>query len=278
MGKQDDLRSLVSGKGPVAAKKAGSMYSGNPQIDFDELVAADDPRIDDLRAQNERLAAELAEIRAKQDEGAAVVALSSNAIQFTRVGAVVNGLSVDDWGIVMMQLKAIQQAFAWVVGDMLVYATAQRWGEIDAIYQQASEVLEVPAGTLQNWTSVARNIEISRRRENLSLSHHIEVRGLSPEWQTYLLEQAEVRKLSIQQLRQVVTLLNSGSDVAALLDQVQAMKVKPDKWESLRQSQVGVRATVLAGFAKKKDRQKWLTYAQEQAAEWTRLAEQLKGQ
>jgi Holliday junction resolvase-like predicted endonuclease len=160
---------------------------------------------------------------------------------------------------------------------MLVYATAQRWGEIDAIYQQASEVLKVPVGTLQNWASVARNVEISRRRENLSLSHHIEVRGLSPEWQTYLLEQAEVRKLSKIQLRQVVALLNSGTSVDTLLDQVQAMKPKTDKLESLRQSQIGARAAVLAGFAKKKDRNKWLAYAQEQAAEWARLVDQLKG-
>ncbi len=233
--------------------------------------------LEELRAQNARLAQELAEIRAKQDAGALTVALSNNTIQFTRVGAVVNDLSMDDWGIVMSQLRAIKQAFAWVVGDMLVYATAQRWGEIDAIYQQASEVLKVPVGTLQNWASVARNVEISRRRENLSLSHHIEVRGLSPEWQTYLLEQAEVRKLSKIQLRQVVAMLNSGTSVDTLLDQVQAMKPKTDKLESLRQSQIGARAAVLAGFAKKKDRNKWLAYAQEQAAEWARLVDQLRG-
>jgi len=256
-----------------------SAPAGNTADIFRQLRSnAQSKEMDELRAQNERLAAELAEVRAKQDQGAAVVALSSNAIQFTRVGAVVNGLSVDDWGMVMTQLKAIQQAFAWVVGDMLVYATAQRWGEIDGIYQQASVVLEVPIKTLQNWASVARNVQISRRRENLSLSHHVEVQGLTPEWQEYLLEQAEVRKLSVQQLRQVVTLLNSGSDVATLLDQVQAMKAKPDKWESLRQSQVSVRATVLAGFAKKKERHKWMSYAEEQAAEWARLVEQLKGQ
>lgn len=275
---------------PTAKNRGATITSafGVPQ-DSDHLADAQDALMSESAAQAQQRARErllrqaeqmglqLAEVRAKQDEGAAVVALSSNAIQFTRVGAVVNGLSVDDWGIVMMQLKAIQQAFAWVVGDMLVYATAQRWGEIDAIYQQASESLEVPVKTLYEWSGVARNVQISLRHENLSISHHMEVQSLSAEWQKYLLDEAQGRKLSVRQLRQVVTLLNSGSDVAALLDQVQAMKVKPDKWQSLRQSQVGVRATVLAGFAKKKDRQKWLSYAEEQLSEWARLVEQLKG-
>ena len=262
---------------PSPASPNGSSTSSTAEVFRQLRASSTSAEIAELKALNERLATELAQIRAQQEQGASVVSLSNNAIQFTRVGAVVNVLTPDDWSIVMGQLKAIQQAFAWVVGDMLVYATNQRWGEIETIYQHTSEVLGVPAGTLQNWTSLARNVEISRRRENLALSHHIEVRGLSPEWQSYLLEQAEVRKLSVSQLRQVVTLLNTGTDIAALLNQVQVMRAKSSRFDTLRQSQIRVRTSVLAGFAKPKERQHWLSYAEEQALEWARLVEELKG-
>lgn len=232
----------------------------------------------ELQAQIQQLQSELEQARSQQDSGASVVSLSSNKIQFTRVGAVVNGLNASDWLIVMNQLKAIQQAFAWVVGDMLVYATAQKWGEIESIYKEASENLDVSVGTLQNWASVSRNIEISRRRENLSLSHHIEVQGLSPDWQIFLLEQTETRKLSRVQLRQVVTLIDTASDINVILDQVQSMKKKADKVSLLHQSQITMRAAVLSGFAKKKERQRWLDFAEQQANEWSRLLNELKRQ
>jgi hypothetical protein len=276
--KSEQLRQAIKDRSAPA-----SMYTGRVEIDDDDLwgasptTPADSAQLAELQVHNQRLSAELEQVRAQQAQGASIVALNNNAIQFTRVGAMVSSITPDDWRIVMGQLKSIQQAFAWVVGDMLVYATSQKWGEIDAIYQHTSQALDIPVKTLQNWSSVARNVEISRRREILTLSHHIEVQGQNPDWQIYLLEQAEARKLSVAQLRQVVVLLNTGSDIEGILDQVTAMRAKPSRFDSLRQSQQGARAGVLAGYAKPKERQHWLSYAEEQAREWARLLEELKG-
>ena len=49
------------------------------------------------------------------------------------------------------------------------------------MYSQALEATEYEEGTLRNDKFISGKFELSRRRENLSHSHHAEVASLEPE-------------------------------------------------------------------------------------------------
>lgn len=107
----------------------------------------------------------------------------------------------DDWLAFGKKLFQLKQATQWAIGDWINYGEAY-YGEK---YAQALDVTEVSFRTLQNYAWLSKSFPISRRRENLSWSHHAAVKGIKDETeQDALLDIAESQQMGRDELRDVV--------------------------------------------------------------------------
>jgi N6-adenosine-specific RNA methylase IME4 len=88
---------------------------------------------------------------------------------------------------------------SWALGDWLV-EMGTRYGST----YEAAAVVGLDLQTLKNLKTLAAAFERSRRRDDLSLSHHDAVLGLEPDMQDRFLAQAATEKLTRQQLRTLV--------------------------------------------------------------------------
>ena len=84
-------------------------------------------------------------------------------------------------------------------------------------------------GALMNIAYTARQVEISRRRENLPFSHHAEVACLKPEQQEVVLAKAEAEEMSRQEVRAEVARVKRKQAPAGL-----AVRVLPARRNRLR--------------------------------------------
>jgi hypothetical protein len=107
----------------------------------------------------------------------------------------------------------------WWVGDWLQYGAA-RWGEK---YSEAARITGYDVKTLRNIAYVAKRFDLSRRRDNLTWTHHTEVAALAPEQQDEWLDRALALRLSPGdlriELRAVQRAVESSSPDEAPLDQ-----------------------------------------------------------
>jgi hypothetical protein len=85
----------------------------------------------------------------------------------------------------------------WWLGDWIHYGNA-KFGEK---YSRAFKITGYDPQTLMNMVYVASHFEISRRREELSWSHHETVASLKPDEQDRWLSRAIDHKLSVADLR-----------------------------------------------------------------------------
>ena len=97
-------------------------------------------------------------------------------------------------------LLKLERGIQFWVGDW--------WVELDCRYgagkemAAAKKIFGYALHTIQNYASVARKVESSRRRELLCYSHHAEVAKFKPEQQTRWLDATEIEDLSVAELRQ----------------------------------------------------------------------------
>ena len=105
-----------------------------------------------------------------------------------------------DWVQHGRRLGVIGRGAGWWLGDWLNYGNA-KYGER---YARASRITGYDAQTLMNMVYVASRFEASRRRENLSWSHHAEVAALPYEEQERWLTRADVDRLSVRCLREEI--------------------------------------------------------------------------
>lgn len=99
-------------------------------------------------------------------------------------------------------LGAMAHGHQWWIGDLLV-AVEKRFGEEGS---QVEAALGIASQTALNYRWVASRIEASRRRENLTWSHHAEVARLEPGQQDAALEHAETESLGVRELRDYIAL------------------------------------------------------------------------
>lgn len=111
-------------------------------------------------------------------------------------------LTLEGWVSVARGLAAIASGHQWWIGDALVYGE-EHFG--DEAFQHSDEFGLEPH-TLTNYRWVASAVEASRRREELSFSHHAEVARLKPREQTKALGWAVKNRAGVRELRDYVAL------------------------------------------------------------------------
>lgn len=110
------------------------------------------------------------------------------------------GLDLDDWTAAGAMLGRIGRACQWWIGDWLNYGE-RRYGET---YAQGIEATGYEYQTVAQMAWVAGKVELSRRRESLSWSHHVEVAALDPAEQDRWLDRAEAEGWARNELRREI--------------------------------------------------------------------------
>lgn len=117
-------------------------------------------------------------------------------------------VSLDEWREIGAFLATFTDALQWYWGDWIAYGE-RHYGE----YTQYVDDAGVAVKTLQNWVYVAQAVEPSRRREDLSWSHHAKVASLDPDEQTRWLQQAADNGLSANALGEAIAGSKADYDV-----------------------------------------------------------------
>lgn len=124
--------------------------------------------------------------------------LATRGVEATKVGLTIRpDLSLSDWKALGQQLKLVQGAIQWWIGDWLNFGE-RTYGDK---YTEALTVTDYDEKSLRNIKYVAGAVEMSLRRDNLSWSHHKEVAALPREEQKQLLDWAESSEASTKTLR-----------------------------------------------------------------------------
>ena len=106
-------------------------------------------------------------------------------------------LDLAEWVEHGRRLGGAGRSCGWWIGDWLRYGN-ERFGER---YTRASNATGLDVQTLMNMVYVASHVDVSRRRETLSWSHHAELAALSVEQQEHWLMLAETHKWSVRDMR-----------------------------------------------------------------------------
>lgn len=109
-------------------------------------------------------------------------------------------LSLSDWESLGRRLLVLTESVTWWVADWLVYGEETYKDR----YQEAIKRTSLSYQTLRNYTWVARQFNINRRRAALSFGHHAEVASLDQAEQDFWLRKAEEFGWSRNRLRQEV--------------------------------------------------------------------------
>lgn len=118
-------------------------------------------------------------------------------------------MTFEQWEAIGMELANRAKKLNWWIGDWWA-AGHHRYGERARLAARGLFGREFK--TLANIASVCRAFEPSRRREQLSWSHHAEAAALSPNAADMLLDMAERDKLSKAQVRNAVaTIRGTGT-------------------------------------------------------------------
>lgn len=116
--------------------------------------------------------------------------------------ALADALALDEWLALCRSLGAMARGHQWWIGDALVYGE-QAYGEE---FAQGEAELGLEPRTAANYRWVASRVERSRRREDLSWSHHAEVARLGPDAQRDALSKAVAEGWGVRELRDYVAL------------------------------------------------------------------------
>ena len=108
----------------------------------------------------------------------------------TKTGIIFDeGITGDQWLQVLKQLETLDGVTQWGVGDALLFQESKpaSWGEM---YKQVVDDFGVRYGSARNAKHVAKEFDLSRRRDNLPFSWHQEVCPLGHDDQEELLDWA----------------------------------------------------------------------------------------
>jgi len=120
------------------------------------------------------------------------------------------GMSFEDWQAAGAELQRYERAVMWWIGDWLRFGE-RKWGEQ---YTQAIDTTGKSYQSLRDAHWLSGRFELSRRRDNLTWSHHREVAALEPPAADRLLNLAEQEGWSRADLRKQV---NKAKNAAAII-------------------------------------------------------------
>lgn len=105
---------------------------------------------------------------------------SKTSFEITVTGLKVTGSpSYDEWMSCGHRLIGVKNSLQWCIGDWLVYGEGRGdWGEM---YAQAMDGMGISYQSLADYAKVSKRFQFSRRRLNLSWSHHETVLTLKSE-------------------------------------------------------------------------------------------------
>jgi hypothetical protein len=102
-----------------------------------------------------------------------------------------------EWLAVGRRLGEISRCNQWWLGDWVRYGT-EKWGEK---YTRAARITGYDPRSLANMASISAAFQPSRRRDNLTWSHHATVVALPQSEQEVWLDRAATERLSVADLR-----------------------------------------------------------------------------
>ena len=113
-----------------------------------------------------------------------------------------DNLTYDEWWQIGQTLQQMERSVQWWLGDWWNYGE-RRYGEMasQAARDHVADVTGHAYKTIKNAATVARKFEKSRRRDNLSWSHHEAVTALPPEDAESILDEAASEGLSVFDVR-----------------------------------------------------------------------------
>jgi len=145
------------------------------------------------------------------------------------------------------EMDRARDSLAWEMGDW-ISERPTGYGDMTRL----AEKLDVPLGTLKNRASVARRIEPSRRRDDLSWSHHSEVAGLEPEQRDAVLAEAALYSWPVDRLREVMKDRGAAARAEREADRLRAenaaLRAERNGPDAARRAIDATRADVAAGL------------------------------
>lgn len=109
-------------------------------------------------------------------------------------------LAAHEWAAAGRRIGAVGRCIQWLLGDWIAYGNT-KFGER---YARASKITGYDAQTLMNMVYVASRFSGSRRRENLSWSHHETLASMEPDEQDRWLNEASKHRWSVSDLRMML--------------------------------------------------------------------------
>lgn len=129
-----------------------------------------------------------------------MLSLGTGTVANTTGLKLVDDMEYDDWAAIARKLALFVNAPRWWVGDWVNYGE-EAYG---LKYQEALALTDLTYQAIADLAYVAGRIELSRRRESLSVAHHREVAPLSPEEQDRWLDRAEAEGWTRDNLRAAI--------------------------------------------------------------------------
>lgn len=135
------------------------------------------------------------------DDGSVTI----NGVRLTSRGMVFeDDLPEDEWLALLEGIEKIKRAYVWILADWLQYGIEREYGKTEDRLQKIAEITGYSVSALQDLAWLSKAIEISFRKENLSIKHHKLVAKLPAPEQDKWLQYADQNKLSASALEAAI--------------------------------------------------------------------------
>jgi hypothetical protein len=108
-------------------------------------------------------------------------------------------LTLEDWAAVGRKLVRVDQVTKWWLGDWAAFGL-RKYGQL----KEFAEANGINYGGLRQMAWVSSSVELSRRRDNVDWSKHMEVAALKPRDQTKWLQKAATEEMPLAELRRQI--------------------------------------------------------------------------
>ena len=142
-------------------------------------------------------------------------------------------LTFEEWKQSFLVLRQASISVQFWIGDLINYGK-DKFGRETIVAVLEEYDFKYKQGTKNDFSWVARQIEPSLRKENLSFSHHKEVTGLSLNEKEYWLEKAEQERLSVRELRNEIRLSKKAFNPSIRSNTNLTSEMRMEKTEELK--------------------------------------------